>query len=70
MMRHHGRPQQDEGNETNATTYLYKRGKKLHWYVQLLQEVYSKLLSNCKTLITLTMKVSKIGMKQRMSGCF
>ena len=40
---------QGQGNETNATTHMCKRGKKFHCYVQPLQETYSKFLCNCKT---------------------
>ena len=39
-------PEKGKGNETDA---MCKIGKMFQWYVQLLQEVYFKLVSNCKT---------------------
>ena len=37
---------------------MYKRGKKFHWYVQALQEVYFNFLEISKPLIRLTKKIA------------
>ena len=49
---------------------MHMRGKKFHWYVQLLQESYSKFLSNCETFIRLTRKFAKFECNKEHQAAF